>query len=125
MGVKVTFPPGKDKISVRLYGANKTMPSKLQTYMRRKSKEIEVFMKSNHPWRNRTGAAERGLKANLQVSAKKYSQSIALSHGVYYGIYLEKGFGGIYAIIEPTIRIKGPDIVRDAHQLWTDVMVGP
>lgn len=70
-------------------------------------------MKTYHPWQNRTGAAEAGLSARLISSPKDYSQTIRLAHGVPYGIYLEYSMGKRFAIIEPTMRLKGPEIVND------------
>lgn len=81
--------------------------------MVKKAKDIEGYMKAKHPWKNRTGAAEAGLSAKVTSSPKNYVQTIALSHGVSYGVYLEYSMGRRFAIIEPTIRIKGPEIVND------------
>lgn len=87
----------------------------VQDYMFKKAEELEIFMKSNHPWRNRTGNAEAGLSARLTSSRMNYVQTISLSHGVPYGVHLEYGMGRRFAIIEPTIRIKGPEIVDDLY----------
>lgn len=88
---------------------------KLELYMVRKAEELEKYMKANHPWRNRTGAAEAGLSAKVTSSPKNYVQRIRLAHGVPYGVYLEYSMERRYAIIEPTIRIKGPEIISDLH----------
>ena len=61
----------------------------LQAYMVNKAQEMEQYMKSNHPWQNRTGNAERGLSAKLTSSKAQYVQTITLAHGVPYGVYLE------------------------------------
>lgn len=81
--------------------------------MVQKAQDLEMYMKSNHPWQNRTGAAEAGLSARLSSSPKNYAQRIDLAHGVPYGVYLEYSMERRFAIIEPTIRIKGPEIVDD------------
>lgn len=78
-----------------------------------KARDLEQYMKSNHPWKNRTGNAERGLSARLVSSPQNYVQSIELAHGVPYGVYLEYSMEKRFAIIEPTIRIKGPEIIND------------
>ena len=70
-------------------------------------------MKSNHPWQNRTGNAERGLYAKLTSSKAQYVQTINLTHGVPYGVYLENSMERRFAIIEPTMRLMGPRIVDD------------
>lgn len=81
--------------------------------MVQKAEELERYMKANHPWKNRTGAAEAGLSAKVSSSRFNYAQTIELEHGVPYGVYLEYSMGKRFAIIEPTMRIKGPDIVND------------
>lgn len=81
--------------------------------MVKKAKDLEQYMKSNHPWKNRTGAAEAGLSAKVSSSKLNYVQTIDLKHGVPYGVYLEHSMERRFAIIEPTIRLKGPEIVGD------------
>ncbi|MDE7424982.1 MAG: hypothetical protein K2N51_15045 [Lachnospiraceae bacterium] len=85
----------------------------VKSYMVDKAKELELYMKANHPWQNRTGKAEEGLTAKVSSSFKGYSTTIELKHGVYYGVYLEYAMEKRFAIIEPTIRLKGPEIVSD------------
>lgn len=68
------------------------------------AKQMEQYMKENHPWENRTFAAEEGLAAD--VVHEGFRQVIVLHHGesVDYGIWLEIRWGGRYAIILPTIE---------------------
>lgn len=80
--------------------------------MIQKAEELERYMKVNRPWQDRTGAAKANLSAKVSSSVLSYAQTIKLSHGVPYGIYLENSMGRRFAIIEPTIRIKGPEIVN-------------
>lgn len=85
----------------------------VQNYMSQKAEDLERYMKANHPWQNRTGAAEAGLSANLMSTRFGFVQTIELSHGVPYGVYLEYSMERRFAILEPTIRLKGPEIVDD------------
>lgn len=85
----------------------------VQAYMVQKAREFEAYMKANRPWTDRTGAARANLSAKVQTSAKKYANTMQLAHGVPYGVYLEYSMERRFAIIEPTIRIKGPEIVSD------------
>lgn len=87
--------------------------SKVESYMVQKAEDLERYMKANRPWHDRTGAARAGLSARVTSSRMNYVQTIALAHGVPYGIYLEQAMEKRFAIIEPTIRIKGPEIVND------------
>lgn len=81
--------------------------------MVQKAEDFELYMKANHPWQNRTGAAEAGLSAKVRSSRINYVQTMELSHGVPYGVYLEYSMERRFAIIEPTMRIKGPEIIGD------------
>lgn len=85
----------------------------LESYMVQKASEIEKYMKDNRPWHDRTGAAREGLSAKVASSRMNYVQTMELSHGVPYGVYLEYGMEKRFAILEPTMRLKGPEIVRD------------
>lgn len=81
-------------------------------------------MKSHHPWQNRTGNAERGLNARVTQSKKKYVTTIELAHGkdIWYGVYLEYSMGRRFAIIEPTIRIKGPEVMENMAALMATLL---
>lgn len=61
-------------------------------------------------WRDRTGEARRRIKAYSSRYEKGYK--ITLAHGVWYGIYLEKSFSGVYAVIDPAIKTKGQEILK-------------
>lgn len=85
----------------------------VESYMVQKAEELERYMKANRPWHDRTGAARAGLSARVSSSRMNYVQTIELAHGVPYGVYLEYAMERRFAIIEPTMRIKGPGIVND------------
>lgn len=81
--------------------------------------EMTQYMKHNHKWRNRSGAAERGIAAHLRgtganqyVSANKFT--IELRHGetVWYGWRLEYLYQRRYAIIEPTLDAYSNNIIN-------------
>ncbi len=84
---------------------------------------LEEYMKSNHAWQNRTGTAERGLTADVEESGKSvkdddYSLRVRLYHTAYndgypYGERLEYDYEKRYAILEPTVRLKGSQVVND------------
>ncbi|MDE7431376.1 MAG: hypothetical protein K2N34_05630 [Lachnospiraceae bacterium] len=96
----------------------------IEAYMVQKAEDLERYMKVNHPWQNRTGAAEAGLSAMVSSSRFNYEQTIELSHGVPYGVYLENSMERRFAIIEPTIRLKGHEIIDDLQgklKMFVDV----
>lgn len=88
-------------------------------YMRRRADEIEVYMKQNHPWQNRTGRAERGLHTTVDevVTGGKALVQIGLLHdeGTWYWRHLEYGMGRRFAIIEPTQRVFGPKLLNELN----------
>lgn len=68
---------------------------------------IAADAKANHRWTNRTGDAERGLAGRTFRLAA--GALIVISHGVFYGIYLERRWGGKYAGLVPALeRAYGP-----------------
>lgn len=71
-----------------------------------------VYAKSSHPWRNRTGAAEAGLNVTVEQSGSTIT--LHISHGVYYGIYLEGRWGGRWGVIPATISMGGPLVMAAA-----------
>lgn len=113
MELTLTFDGNKNQIKTSLGFIDKNFRPVVKEYMVKKAEDLERFMKANHPWQNRTGAAEAGLSAKVISSPADYVQSIELNHGVYYGVYLEYSMGRRFAILEPTIRLKGPEIVDD------------
>lgn len=115
MALTLIFGENKNQLRTRLSKAKQSYRGEVQKYMTKKAKELERYMKANRPWHDRTGAARKNLSARLSSSPKRYVQTIKLSHGVYYGVYLEYSMQRRFAIIEPTMRIKGPEIIDDLH----------
>ena len=83
---------------------------KIQKYLSNSCEELEYYMKENAPWHDRTGNARRGLSAD--VSENINAIRIELSHSVDYGIFLEYAMEERFAILEPTARLKGPDVIN-------------
>lgn len=64
---------------------------------------MEGDAKAGAPWTDRTGNARSGLSGFIGGASQTIVE-IFLTHGVFYGIYLELARGGRYAIIMPTIN---------------------
>lgn len=79
------------------------------------AKDLETFAKANHPWQNRTGAAERELKGSVTSDAKQVV--ITLAHGVDYGVWLEVRWAGKYAIILPTLESNYGELMQRLSHL--------
>jgi hypothetical protein len=67
---------------------------------------VEARMKAEHPWRNRTGAAEANLQCEVFDQGGR-SRLIAF-HGVPYGKYLETMQQGRFAILSRVMRSEWP-----------------
>ena len=79
------------------------------------AKKMETHAKSNKPWVDRTGRAKQSLN-----SSWKWVGDVArveLSHGVYYGVYLELCNEKRYAIIKPTIDTISPQAIRGLNKI--------
>lgn len=105
----------------------------IDNIMSSEAKSLEAYMKKNRPWTDRTARARQSLSGEV----KKYSDTkiweITLAHGVYYGRYLESTnnpnwstgeLSGIdlefkfekkWAIVNPTIRTKSPEIIKNLN----------
>lgn len=118
---------GKTTVSIEFYSDNgivaglesvsKRAANYFIRYMQGKAEEIELYMKQNHPWRNRTGRAERGLHTTVDsdISGGESLVQIGLAHdeGTWYWRHLEYGMGRRFAIIEPTQQIYGPRLLSE------------
>ena len=92
---------------------------------------LESYMKHNHKWQNRTRTAEEGLTADVVESAKgvkdsDYSLTVRVYHTAYhngfpYGEMLEHAYDERYAILEPTVRNKGGEVVEGMEGLLNEV----
>jgi hypothetical protein len=72
---------------------------------------FETYAKQNAPWTDRTGNARQSLHAWTEQLSKD-AVALYLSHGVFYGQFLEYKYSGRYAIIWPTIQAHLDAIMR-------------
>lgn len=70
----------------------------------------ESHMRTNAPWTDRTGNARGGLKA--QHVPQSNGHTLFLFHTMPYGIWLEVRWSGRYAIIAPSVKQLGPDLMK-------------
>lgn len=95
---------------------------RLRDYMNDKCLDLEVYMKNNRPWQDRTGNARRGLKAEFvdDKPADSFKElQIKVMHTVEYGVFLEYNgeFNPSYLprrrpILVPTMEKQFPEIIR-------------
>lgn len=90
--------------------------SKINLLMDIASKQIESWAKDNAPWTDRTGDARKRLQA-LTYSEQRNVITIAISHHVNYGIWLELANQRKYAILEKALLQNKAEIVRALKNL--------
>lgn len=91
----------------------------LEVYTRTAALSLEAYAKQKAPWTDRTGEARKRLTARAQ-KIENLQYQITLSHGVDYGKWLELANEKKYAIIQPTLRLKTPEVVRGMKILLGD-----
>lgn len=87
----------------------------VKMYAETQAKNLEGYAKQNRPWTDRTGDARKRLSGYVTEIPKGYR--INLAQGVTYGIFLELAHEKRFAILEPTIRLKGPEVVKGFENL--------
>lgn len=79
------------------------------------ARRLAEEMRQTHPWKNRTGAAERGLFG--RVTRIAMGAVLILGGSAPHQIYLERRWGGRYAIIQPTLSRNYAAIMAALQQL--------
>ena len=90
-------------------------PAAIRMYAESQAKNLEGYAKEHRPWTDRTGDARKHLTGYVSTIPNGYR--INLAHGVDYGVFLELAMEKKYAILEPTVRLKGPDVIRGMNNL--------
>lgn len=108
-------------IVMGLQSVNERAPINLQKYMERRAIEAENYMKTHHPWKNRSHRAEDNLHADVKLYKGGNTVRMELKHGdvvwPWYGYYLEYGSSHArpYPIIGPTQRVFGPRLLNELN----------
>lgn len=102
---------GLENIDANLLNLKTQIPGNMARALEELKDEMVAYMQSNAPWDDRTGNARAGLQG-VVIKNSETSYSILLGHGseIYYGVYLEFGLGGRYAIVMPTVEHFAPSI---------------
>lgn len=82
----------------------------VKIYAETQAEQLEGYAKEHRPWTDRTGDARKRLKGYVTDIPNGYR--INLAHGVDYGIWLELANEKRFAILEPTIRLQGPMVLK-------------
>lgn len=77
--------------------------------------QVENWLRENAPWTDQTGALRVSLFAEVQMLTEQVV--LKCDYGLQYGIYLEFGHAGHYAIIAPAVDYWFPIIWEAATKL--------
>lgn len=99
---------GLGTLQERLYVA-------LGVYADTASKNFERYAKENRPWTDRTSRARQGLTGYVEKTPTGYR--IVIAHTVDYGLWLELAKEKKYAILEPTVRLRSPEVIEGMRVL--------
>lgn len=110
----------RDTISPRLDVMAPKFEAAMGALAQYSANDIQNYMRTNAPWSDRTSNARQGLFA--QAFTEKLSWVIVLAHSVPYGIWLEVRWDGRYAIINPTLLRKGPEVMRRVEMVLRELM---
>lgn len=91
----------------------------LGMYLQTEAVKIQNSMRSDAPWTDRTGQARQRLTASAEKTDSGYR--VTLSHGVDYGMWLELAHEKNYAILEPTLKRKAPEVLKGANKLISKI----
>ena len=108
-----------DLINGLLSFGESRVPYALEMYCSTIAKQFESYAKNNRPWTDRTSRARLGLTGYYKKVPNGYR--IYIAHTVDYGIWLEYANEKNYAILEPTVRLKGPDAVKGLKTLFNNI----
>ncbi|MBT9177463.1 MAG: hypothetical protein DDT20_01796 [Firmicutes bacterium] len=78
--------------------------------------QLEGQAKQDAPWKDRTGNARAGLFGSTAVKGNQVF--IRVAHSMDYGVLLELGYDGRFAILKPTIDKAIPEIFSSYRRLW-------
>lgn len=106
---KLRFQYRDDQINARIDLLRQKLHISVGAIMDYYSLKATGYLKTGAPWTDRTGAARTGLHALSSSSGSSYS--IVMAHSVAYGIWLEVKFSGRDAIIMPTVRKVGDEVM--------------
>lgn len=100
------------------------MPDRVQdamdTIIREHAHQGEVVMKTKAPWTDNTGLARDTLWADADTRSDD-QKGITMSHGVRYGIFLEKSNGGRFQIVIPVIVETARAVMRSFEHLFAQL----
>lgn len=85
------------------------------------AKQMEGYAKEHRPWTDRSGRARQGLTGYTDTETEKIY--IYLAQTVDYGLWLELANEKKYAVIDPTLKAKSPEIISSCQNLLNQIHI--
>lgn len=104
----------KDMLS-KIGQASTKSEAAIAMYAENAALTLQNYARENRPWTDRTGHARQRLTGSVAKVSQGYQ--IILAHGVDYGKWLELAHEKRFAIIQPTIQAKSPEILSGFNKL--------
>lgn len=95
----------------------KVFEKQVDKYVGKSANKLEAYMKKNRKWTDRSERARQGLVAKWEKGPTETDWKITLAHSVSYGVFLELAHEKKYAIIQPTILVKGPEVMSGFNKI--------
>ena len=102
---------GFDKLADNLTAYSERIEAGIAIVANEWARQAQDYAQENRRWQDRTGNARAGLRGFIEAERGK-GVKIFLTTQMEYGVQLEIGHGGRYAIILPTISAKLSDLRR-------------
>lgn len=117
-----------DNASLDLNGAIETLEKQLIVLTKvfekqvdklvdKSANKLQAYMQKNRKWTDQSERARKGLSAKWERWPTETDWRIILSHSVSYGVFLELAHEKKYAIIQPTILAKGPEVMHNFNKI--------
>ena len=109
-----------DTSDLKLKSFEEHMDAAIAVYANTQAERLIGYAKENRPWTDRTGAARQRLNAyvtDIPSEEKRQGYRINLAHGVDYGVWLELAMEKRYAILFPTVELKGNEVIAGMKNL--------
>ncbi len=107
---------GAETVEQNMRGYPRVVRRAIAAVSRRHARKMVRYARTNAKWTDRTGQARKRLFAQVEINGERVI--INLSHGVFYGLFLEIKNQGRFAIIWPTIRATQNDFMDDLQGIF-------
>lgn len=106
---ELTWHGGTDAMARELDDWWGRFESRLPDELSRVGEKAVAYARANHPWANRTGAAERGLSFRIERNGDDFA--ITLYHEAPHGIWLETRWAGRWGILPKAMTSVYGDVM--------------